>query len=805
MALSMALFFLWTSWDARGRQERDQQAAQEKGGEEKGKGEEEKAPKDRGEERPEAEDPNTPTDDTDPPDGPVDPPDGPGEVEVRPADQPEVDEQKPGRSWVTLGSVDLDPKNPYRMLVTLTTKGGAVARVEMSSSRYRDLDRVWGYLGHLVLDESQVSKANRDKGCLVQVVGPGTPAAKAGIEPGNLITHFNGKAIKGLAGLQAALKKTKPKQKVKLTIAGQNKPKEVTLIRRPLEVIRPQDRMAFLLTMHQVGAQLKLPKPSEEKTVEVGKELKGFDLWTGDWHLGTPDNKLDPTKVDLQNVNRTEISFYRELPKQQLRITKTYRLAKVPKESLDDVSFRAYHLTLKITIENLHENARTIAYQLDGATGLPTEGPWYNKANKVARAGIIASAGMRDVVCGYDGPKLVSCATIAEKEVDQDEEVWMDDDENQMGYLGVDAKYFSAVFLPQKKDPDQVLFARCYPILVGQVDSDRTYMANTSCRMISKAASLAPDKPFSQEFTIFVGPKDTDLLDGYQFGKSQSLKELVYYGWYSFFARPMAWVLHIFHDYLVFNYGLAILMLTVLVRSGMFPLSRKQAAGAAKMQELQPEIKKLQEKYKDNLEARSKAQQELFRKHNYNPLSGCLVLFVQLPIFVALYRTLMVDVNLRQAPLISESVRWCSNLAAPDMLYDWSAWMPAWVSTGTGFFGFGPYFNILPIFTIVLFIVQQKMFMPPPTDDQSRMQAKVMKYMMVFMGFIFFKVASGLCIYFIASSLWGLAERKLIPKPKPKAAPPTTADRIKSRPTSKQSGGGNGSTGRKKGKSRGKR
>ena len=78
--------------------------------------------------------------------------------------------------------------------------------------------------------------------------------------------------------------------------------------------------------------------------------------------------------------------------------------------------------------------------------------------------------------------------------------------------------------------------------------------------------------------------------------------------------------------------------------------------------------------------------------------------------------------------------------------------------------GLGPYLNILPIFTIVLFIVQQKMFMPPPTDEQSAMQQKVMKYMMVFMGLIFYKVASGLCLYFIASSLWGLAERKILPK-----------------------------------------
>jgi YidC/Oxa1 family membrane protein insertase len=188
------------------------------------------------------------------------------------------------------------------------------------------------------------------------------------------------------------------------------------------------------------------------------------------------------------------------------------------------------------------------------------------------------------------------------------------------------------------------------------------------------------------------------------------------------------------------------------------------------MQELQPEIKRINEKHKGNTEARTKATQELFRKHNYNPFSGCLPMFVQLPIFIGLYRSLSVDVELRQAALIP-GVEWCSNLAAPDMLFYWGNFMPSYVISWLG-----PYFNLLPCFTVALFLVQQKMFMPPPTDEQAAMQQSMMKYMMIFIGVMFFKVASGLCIYFIASSLWGIAERKLLPKTTPPqgAAPPTT-------------------------------
>ena len=164
-------------------------------------------------------------------------------------------------------------------------------------------------------------------------------------------------------------------------------------------------------------------------------------------------------------------------------------------------------------------------------------------------------------------------------------------------------------------------------------------------------------------------------------------------------------------------------------------------------------------------EARAKAQQELFRKHNYNPLSGCLPIFIQMPVFIGLYRSLMVAIELRDAPLISHAIRWCSNLAAPDMLYDWSRLHAGLGSTAaSGIFALGPYFNLLPMLAVVLMIVQQKMFTPPAADEQAAMQQKMMKYMMVFMGLMFFKVASGLCIYFIASSLWGLGERRFLPK-----------------------------------------
>ncbi|MFI4874220.1 MAG: YidC/Oxa1 family membrane protein insertase, partial [Blastopirellula sp. JB062] len=184
------------------------------------------------------------------------------------------------------------------------------------------------------------------------------------------------------------------------------------------------------------------------------------------------------------------------------------------------------------------------------------------------------------------------------------------------------------------------------------------------------------------------------------------------------------------------------------------------------------------------------AQQELFTKHNFNPLGGCGVMFLQLPIFLGLYRALAVDIQLRQAPFIP-GLQWCSNLSAPDQTWYWVGVLPDFMTIHpsssflASFLFLGPYLNILPLFTIALFLIQQKMFMPPAMDEQQKMQQQMMTYMMVFIGFMFFRVPSGLCIYFITQSVWGIVERKLIPKPK-LADVPSVVDTVEARKPKKR-------------------
>jgi YidC/Oxa1 family membrane protein insertase len=709
---------------------------------------------------------------------PAEKPEKPG-PQVKAPPEPEQPEQ-----WVTLGSAD--PSDRSRMLVTLTNRGAAVARIELNSPRYCDIDDRSGYLGYLAMDS-----AKHDGGWPVQVVGPGTPAALAGLKPGDVITAVDAQSFdrrKSHNSLEDVLANTRPGQKVALTVVrgGKQITLSAKLRRRPLAVIQPEDTdpLSMLLTLQQYDDRKLADKEKqqlatwtdEDKDRVKGKdedearlkqsrylellpiELKGVRLRTANW-------KVIPTgKPDVAQFRRT-------LPELAIEITKTYRLVQVPADSQKDGDFPAYHLEFEIEIRNTDGKSHTVAYRLDGPNGLPTEGKWYT--SRVARSG---GSGIRDyiVAFGKNTPEMTGAMSLSSDKafpVKPDEKVFPvrrdSPPENLLTFVGVDAQYFSAVLLPERPNPADLWFAEIYPIRVGRVDPHFTNLTNTSCRLVSLEADLKPGQTMTHRFRLFAGPKKPAILEN----KAYNLGELIYYGWpiFAAVAVPLTAILHFFYA-VVWNYGLAIILLTVLVRGCMFPLSLKQVAGAQKMQMLQPEMKKLAEKHKNNSEARAKAQQELFRKHNYNPLSGCLPIFIQMPVFIGLWRCLMVDIELRDAPLLSHSIRWCSNLAGPDMLINWTSIMPPYVSSGmNGIFSLGPYFNILPILAVVFMVIQMKISTPPAADEQAAMQQKMMKYMMIFFGLMFYKVGSGLCIYFIASSLWGLGERRFLPKTTPPA------------------------------------
>lgn len=658
--------------------------------------------------------------------------------------------------FVTLGSLDMN--SDYRMLVTLTSAGAAIHRAEMASSRFRDQHDWSGYLGALELKDVP-------SGVQIQVVGAGTPAANATadgkpapLESGDIVTGI-GKpqitAIKNAAEFNSMLAQTEPGQDIVLQVRhgdGDSQPRTMRLVRRPLAVLRPEaenytlrgaplpanfvDPPSFLTTITSLNSA-PLQKDDAQKLANL--------LESGSWELVAHDE--------------SSATFRRALPELKLEITKRYKLARAKPEERDNPNYPAYDLQLEIELHNTGDAKQAVAYRLDGPTGMPLEGWWY--ARKISQSW--GGGGLRDVAVRFAGSAELS---INDSQIAKGKVAPMGDGQ-ALAYAGVDGQYFSAMLLPQIAALDDVWFETTEAIVVGPTPEPRDVAyTNVTSRMTRKSIDLAPDAKFVDKYRVFIGPKRPELLAEYYPANNPdySLKDILYYGWFGSVARAMLFILHIFYR-MVGNYGIAILMLTILVRMCMFPISFKQTQNMARIQALKPEMDRINEKYKDDLQKKSQATQDLYRKNNINPVAGCLPMFLQLPIFMGLYRALMVDVELRQSPFFGESIRWCSNLAAPDMLWNWSSVMPEMVTKSQGLLGLGPYLNIFPLITVGLFLVTQQMTMPAPSNDQAAMQQKMMKYMTLFMGLMFYKVASGLCLYFIASSLWGIAERKLLPKP----------------------------------------
>jgi YidC/Oxa1 family membrane protein insertase len=223
---------------------------------------------------------------------------------------------------------------------------------------------------------------------------------------------------------------------------------------------------------------------------------------------------------------------------------------------------------------------------------------------------------------------------------------------------------------------------------------------------------------------VYAGPKDYDAL--LEFGHGAS--NVIDLGWFSFIARGMSWLLRTIYGF-VGNWGVAIILLTLLVRVLLLPFVIPQFRSMAKQRALKPEIDKINELYKDDREKKGAAMMELWRKHKVNPLGGCLPVLLQMPIFFALYQTLSTSIELYHAPF----VWWWTDLSSPDPLY------------------------VLPLILGALMFIQQKL--TPVQMDAT--QAKVMLYAMpVMMTFFMLLLPTGLCLYMVTSSAIGITQQR---------------------------------------------
>jgi YidC/Oxa1 family membrane protein insertase len=233
---------------------------------------------------------------------------------------------------------------------------------------------------------------------------------------------------------------------------------------------------------------------------------------------------------------------------------------------------------------------------------------------------------------------------------------------------------------------------------------------------------------------MFAGPKQSDLLKE----TGQGLEELIDYGWFAFLAKPLVWLMKA-SNRLTRNYGIDIILLTILIKVLFYPLTKKSMASMKKMQDLQPILVKLKEKYKDDAQRLNQETMNLYKTYKINPLSGCLPMLLQIPVFIALYKALLVTIELRHAPFFL----WINDLSAPEHLWDIAV------------AGYAIPIRLLPLLMGISMFVQQKM--TPTAGDPN--QQKIMLLMPVIFTFMFWGFPTGLVIYWLANNVLSIGQQ----------------------------------------------
>jgi YidC/Oxa1 family membrane protein insertase len=321
-------------------------------------------------------------------------------------------------------------------------------------------------------------------------------------------------------------------------------------------------------------------------------------------------------------------------------------------------------------------------------------------------------------------------------------------------WLGITDKYWAAVLLP---DTDAKVQAKFSSAQVGQI---KTYQTD----YLLDAQTIAPGTTGQADARLFAGAKEVATvgidfpvpgLDGYdQKLHLNKFDLLIDWGWFFFITKPMFVAIDFFY-HLVGNFGLAILMITIVIKGLFFPLANKSYASMAKMKAVQPEMTAIRARFADDKMKQQQAMMDLYKKEKINPVSGCLPMVIQIPVFFSLYKVLFVTIEMRHAPFFG----WIQDLSAPD---------PTNVFTLFGLLQFDPttlpvfgsylHLGIWPLIMGVTMFLQMKLNPPPPDPAQQ----VIFNWMPVIFTFMLAKFSAGLVIYWAWNNTLSVCQQSYI-------------------------------------------
>jgi YidC/Oxa1 family membrane protein insertase len=312
-------------------------------------------------------------------------------------------------------------------------------------------------------------------------------------------------------------------------------------------------------------------------------------------------------------------------------------------------------------------------------------------------------------------------------------------------WLGITDKYWAATLIP---DPKAKIDAK---FVADQLGTTKTYQAN----YLGPAVTIAPGATGATDGHLFAGAKEVSIVDGYN--RQLELNKfdlLIDWGVFYFITKPMFLALDwIYHR--VGNFGIAILIITVIIKIFFFPLANKSYASMAKMKAVQPEMVAIRERFADDKMKQQQAMMELYKKEKINPIAGCLPIVIQIPVFFALYKILFITIEMRHAPFFG----WIKDLSAPDPLnifnlFGLIPFDPTVVPLIGSFLHLGPW----PLIMGVTMWLQMKLNPPPPDPTQ----AMIFNYMPIIFTFMLANFSAGLVIYWAWNNSLSVAQQSVI-------------------------------------------
>ena len=293
------------------------------------------------------------------------------------------------------------------------------------------------------------------------------------------------------------------------------------------------------------------------------------------------------------------------------------------------------------------------------------------------------------------------------------------------GWIGLVEHYFAGAWIPKAG--------------VEREFSTKQLAENIfALRAKTAAINIAAGEKAEFGAKLFAGPQTHDDLAA----AAPGLEYAVDYGWLTIIAKPLFWVLSQIHA-LVHNWGVAIIVVTFLLKALFYPLSAASYRSMAQMREMAPRLQSMKEKFGDDKQKMQQAMMEMYKTEKINPLSGCLPILMQMPVFIALYWMILASVELRHAPFFG----WIQDLSAPDTLFGTLPWLNMPI-------------GLLPILMGATMIIQTALN-PPPTDP---IQAQVMKVMPVVFSIFFFFFPAGLVLYWLVNNILSIAQQWYVNK-----------------------------------------